>query len=317
MARSAHRTYSRRHFGQIALAGLPASLVLGSGGASALAAAESRVNGVRIGVQSYSFRTLGLDEAIAAMKNVGLGEVELFSGHVEPRPPRPPAAAGGAPPAQGPRSDPAAREAQRTWRLTTPLDHFTAIKGKFEAAGIKIQSYNLSFNDSFTDDEIDRGFQMAKALGADFITASATVSAAKRVAPFADKHQFVVAMHNHSNLKDPNEFATAESFATAMSYSKFIKVNLDIGHFVAANFDPIAYIQANHARITNLHLKDRKKDQGDNVPWGQGDTPIKEVLRLLKQNKYDIPANIEYEYKGEDAVAEVRKCFEYCRTSLT
>ena len=80
MARSAHRTYSRRHFGQIALAGLPASIVLGSRGASALAAAESRVNGVRIGVQSYSFRTLWLDEAIAAMKNVGLGEVRALLG---------------------------------------------------------------------------------------------------------------------------------------------------------------------------------------------------------------------------------------------
>jgi hypothetical protein len=40
------------------------------------------------------------------------------------------------------------------------------------------------------------------------------------------------------------------------------------------------------------------------------------VLQLLKQKKYDIPANIEYEYKGEDTVAEVRKCFEYCRAAL-
>jgi sugar phosphate isomerase/epimerase len=308
--------YTRREFGRIALAGVPlaggtlsmAPLSMGIGGI------DAKVNGVRIGVQSYSFRALSLDEALKAMADIGIGECELFSGHVEPRGPF--SFAPGAP-----RPDPAAvkawREELRKWRLSTPMDHFTAVAKKFQAAGVKLQSYNLSFNDSFTDEEIDRGFEQAKALGAGFITASATVSAAKRVAPFADKHKLIVAMHNHSNLKDPNEFATPESFATAMSYSKQIRVNLDIGHFTAANFDALAYIEQHHQHITNLHLKDRKKDQGDNVPWGEGDTPIKQVLQLLRTKKYDIPANIEYEYRGADTLAEVRKCFEYCKTALT
>jgi sugar phosphate isomerase/epimerase len=47
-----------------------------------------------------------------------------------------------------------------------------------------------------------------------------------------------------------------------------------------------------------IHIKDRKKNQGDNMPLGQGDTPIKEVLQLLKTNRWNIPANIEYEYGG-------------------
>ncbi len=176
---------------------------------------------------------------------------------------------------------------------------------------MKLQAFNLSFNESFTDEEIDRGFQIAKALGAGFITASSTVKASEKVAPFADKHKMFVAMHNHSNVKDPNEFATPESFAAALKFSKFFRINLDIGHFVAANYDPIAFINEHHAKITNLHLKDRKKDQGANVPWGEGDTPIKEVLQLLRTKKYDIPANIEYEYKGADTIAEVKKCFDY------
>jgi sugar phosphate isomerase/epimerase len=305
--------YSRREFGKLALAGVPAALVLARAG---LSAADSKINGVRIGAQSYSFREMSLDDAIKAYQEIGIGECELFSGHIEPRPPRP----AGPPPAPGtprPAPDPAIRENLRKFRLETPLDHFTAIKKKFDAAGVKLQAYNLSFNESFTDEEIDRGFLIAKALGAGFITASATVSAAKKVAPFADKHKMVVAMHNHSNVKDPNEFATPESFATALAYSKYFKINLDIGHFVAANYDPIAYINEHHAKITNLHLKDRKKDQGANVVWGEGDTPIKAVLQLLRTKKYDIPANIEYEYKGENTIAEVKKCFEYCKVSLT
>ena len=70
--------YTRREFGKLTLAGLPLSM--------ALAPINSRVDGVRIGVQSYSFRTLSLDFAIKAMADIGIGECELFSGHVEPRP---------------------------------------------------------------------------------------------------------------------------------------------------------------------------------------------------------------------------------------
>ncbi len=295
--------YSRRDFGKLALAGLPLSM--------ALAEINSKINGVRIGVQSYSFRTLSLDDCIKAMTEIGIGECELFSGHVEPRPPGP--AGGGRP---DPAARAAAREESRKWRLTTPLDHFKAIRKKFDTAGIKLQAYNLSFREDFTDEEIDRGFQMAQALGVKIITASSTVNAARRVAPFADKYKITVGMHGHSNLKDPNEFAKPESFTQAMAMSKYIGVNLDIGHFFAAGFDPVEYLQANHSRITNLHIKDRKKDDGPNTPWGEGDTPIKQVLQLLKQKKWDIPANIEYEYKGDDTVAEVRKCFQYCKDAL-
>jgi sugar phosphate isomerase/epimerase len=126
----------------------------------------------------------------------------------------------------------------------------------------------------------------------------------------------MIGYHGHSNTNDPEEFAKPESFATAMSFSKYHGVNLDIGHFTAANYDAVAYINEHHDRITNLHLKDRKKNQGANLPWGQGETPIKEVLRLLRQKKWDIPANIEYEYQGQDAVAEVAKCYQFCKDAL-
>ncbi len=284
--------YSRRDFGRLTLASLPL--------ARAIAKLDSRVDGVLIGVQSYSFRDRPLDAAIKAIAEVGLSECELWQGHVEPEE----------------KDGAAAREAIRKWRLSTPLEDFHAIRQKFDRAGIELYAYNYSFRDDFTDDEIARGFDMTKALGAKVITASATVSVAKRVAPFAEKNRMVVGMHGHSNIKDPNEFAKPESFAAAMKMSKYLGVNLDIGHFFAAGFDPVAYIEEHHQRIVTLHIKDRKKNDGDNMPFGQGDTPIKQVLQLLKRKKYSIPANIEYEYEGKDTVAEVRKCYEYCRQAL-
>jgi sugar phosphate isomerase/epimerase len=149
------------------------------------------------------------------------------------------------------------------------------------------------------------------------MTTSTTMDVAKRLAPLADKHKLLVGLHGHSNIDDPNEFATPESFAAAMKMSKYFKVNLDIGHFRAANYDPLAYIREHHADITNLHLKDRKKNQGDNMPWGQGDTPIREVLQLLKRERWPIPADIEYEYRGTGtSPEEVKKCYEYAKQAL-
>jgi sugar phosphate isomerase/epimerase len=100
--------------------------------------------------------------------------------------------------------------------------------------------------------------------------------------------------------------------------SPYFYVNLDIGHFVAAGGDPVSYLEEHHTRITNLHIKDRKKDHGANMPFGQGDTPIKAVLLLLKDKKWPIAANIEYEYgkEGMDTVAEVKKCLQYCKETL-
>ena len=279
---------SRRDFHRLALAGAPLSL--------AIAKPNSKIAGVQIGVQSYSFRDRPLDGAISGMVEVGLSECELWQGHIEPQ---------GVP-----------REDLRKWRTTVSMSVFKGVRKKFDAAGISLYAYNYSFKDDFSDAEMARGFEMAKALGVSRLTASATVPVAKRVDSFASKAKVVVGMHNHSNMT-PGEFATPKSFTDAMAgNSKYIAINLDIGHFTAANFDAVDFLKQHHEHIVTLHIKDRKKNQGANMPLGEGDTPIKEVLKLVKENRYSIPCNIEYEYKGADTVAEVKKCFEYCKNAL-
>lgn len=267
----------------------------------ASAAIQSKINGVMIGVQSYSFRDRSLDQALMAMQEIGLGYCELWSGHVEP-------SAG-----PGRRMN---RQELRMWRKTVSLDHFKEVAAKFAKAGVTLYAYNYSFRDDFDDEEIARGFEFAKALGVRYLTASANVATARRIDPHAQKARVRVGMHNHSRI-DPNEFATPESFAEAMrGRSKYIAINLDIGHFTAAGYDPVSFIEQHHGDILTLHIKDRKKDQGPNVPFGEGDTKIREVLQLLKRKRYPIPAMIEYEYKGAETVSEVKKCFEFCKAAL-
>lgn len=293
--------YSRRDLGRMAL-GAAGGLVL-SGSLESLSAAKpnSKIKGVQIGIQSYSLRDRSLDDALAGIVECGINSCELWSGHVEPRPKT---------------KGKEGREETRKWRTTVSLDEFKKVREKFQKAGVRIYAYNYSFRDDFTDEEIERGFQMAQALGVKGITASSNVTTAKRVDPFAQKYKIPVGMHNHSNIR-PNEFATPDDFAAAMKgASGYIRINLDIGHFTAAGFDPVAFLQEHHAHIVTLHIKDRKKNQGENTEWGKGETPIKEVLQVLRKHKYPIPANIEYEYKGSDSVAEVKKCVAYCKQAL-
>lgn len=282
---------TRRQFAELAV-------VAATAASAAHGKINSKVNGVMLGAQSYSFRDRPLDEAIAAMKQIGIGYTELWQGHIEPKRGTPP-------------------EELKKWR-TSPqaLTDMGVVKKKFADAGIQIYALNYSFRKNHTDEEVAHGMKMARALGTKFITASSTVDQAKRLNDIAGKNGVVVAMHNHDNLKDPNEYATPDSFAKAMNGNPNIRINLDIGHFTAANFDPIAYLNEHHDHIVTLHIKDRKKDHGANVVFGEGDTPIKPVLQLLKTKKWKIPAMVEYEYKGTETVAEVKKCFEYMKQAL-
>ena len=271
---------TRRAFGKLA--------------AAAFVKINSRIDGVVIGAQTYSFRDRPLDACIAGMKEVGLGEAELYNGHIEPK----------------------GAAALKAFRDHPPLDQMREVRRKFDRAGIALYALNYSFREEWTDHELASGFEIAKAMGLKYITASSNVSTAKRLDPLAQKYKITVAFHNHSNMA-ANEFARPTDFEEAMrGKSKYMAINLDIGHFTAAGFDPLSFLEQHHERIVTIHLKDRKKNQGPNVPWGEGDTNIKGVLHLLKTKRYAIPANIEYEYKGGDTIEEMKKCFAYCKTAL-
>ncbi len=318
---------SRRDFGKLTLAGLPASWVLAQVPLSALATIDSRIRGVQIGAITYSFRSIPDAAAIIkAYQTIGIGEMELMSNHAEALAGAPSGGAGrggrgrGAPPTpeeQAARD--AAAKALHEWRMSASAATFAPVRKSIEDAGIDLRllCYNMNVRNT-KDDEIEYAFTLAKWLGVKAISTSTQVSMAKRLAPFADKHKMLVGFHGHANTTDPDEVAKPESITAVMAASKYLGANLDIGHYTEAGYDPVAFIEQHHARITNLHLKDKKKatNGGGNTPWGQGDTPIKDVLKLLQKNKWNLPANIEFEYEG-DPLVEVPKCVQYCKDALS
>jgi len=288
---------------------------------------NSKFDGVQIGAITYSFNRIASEpEAIVkAFVEVGLGEAELMSNHCEALAGAPGAAGGGQGRGRGPMTpeQQAARQARqeqtRQWRASTGAGTWKAVRKKFNDAGIDVALLCYNMNDNMKDEDIEYGFAMAQGLGVKAISTSTTLTMAKRIAGIADNHKMLVGYHGHDATNDPNQTATLESYATLMAYGKYNGVNLDIGHFTAANYDAVAFIKEHHAKITNLHVKDMKKDHGTYTPFGEGDTPIKGVLQLLKKEKYGFPANLELEYRIPDdstLLAEMKKCLAYCKDCL-
>jgi sugar phosphate isomerase/epimerase len=320
-------SYTRRDIGKMALATVAVPSLLPSRPA-ALQLGNARINGVLVGSQTYSFRAMQADpkSIIAAFKTIGLFEAELMSGHAEglagiPALPNFGRGAGGRGNPLTPEQQAemkTAQDSQNKWRMSTSAATWAAVRKMWNDAGVDVRYLTYNMGANVTDEMIEYGMQMAKGLGVRAITTSTTVSMAPRIAPFADKHNMIVAVHGHADIKNPNQISTEETFLKCFESSKNIWANLDIGHYTAAGLNPVDFLQKHHGRITNLHVKDRKNlaNGQANVPFGQGDTPIKEVLQLLKKNKWDIAANIEFEYEPNEPLVEMPKCLEYIRQAL-
>jgi sugar phosphate isomerase/epimerase len=258
------------------------------------------------------------DMIIESLLTIGAANIEL-SANLYGAPAVTGGAVGGQAPATVSPEYAQSREALRQWRLTTPLDRFREVRRKFEAAGLNLFSHVVTIADDFTDAEIDAVFKQMQALGVPiFCTNQTRVGMGPRIKPFADKYNIRPAFHTHALVEDPNEVASPASLQKLLDMSPRFMVNLDIGHFTAGNQDAIAYLRAHHDRITHLHVKDRKRNNGPSVMWGRGDTPIAECLRAIRDNKWPIYCIIERDNRDEtgSAIELTKKYLDYMKQVL-
>ncbi len=298
--------------------------------------------GVTIGVQTYSFRTQEDESPLAILeyiKETGIKHVELMGNHAEPF--------AGAP--ASPMDDPAKRaimikqwrqqelteeEAELAvllreemaqfnadmaqWRSEVDYSKFEELRDLYAANGISIYAFKPSvFGKNNTDDDIRYGMRAAKALGANHVTVEHPEDDehTARLGKIAEEEGILMAYHGHMQQ-------TPTLWDTALAQSSGNSMNLDFGHYIAAeNENPLQIIKDKHASIASMHLKDRQKKSngGGNLMWGTGDTPIAEVVTLIRDNGYTFPITVELEYKipeGSDAVQEVKRSYEYIKNIL-
>ena len=288
--------------------------------AAAGAKPNSNVRGVQIGLNvPYSFQNPAMsgDEILANCVQLGLSGVELRTQPVEAFLGAPANLVGAkAKVAVAGAAESNARQL-REWRATAPVARAKEFRKRYEDAGVKIEIVKVDGIFRMSDAELDYVFPLAKALGARAISTEISKNDEdhRRVGSFADKHQLMVGLHGHATT-------TPEHWEKAFALAKFNGANVDIGHFVAGNDSSVVeLIKRHHARITHVHVKDRKSkaNGGANMPFGQGDTPIAEVLRLIRDNRWPIQATLEIEYKtpeGSTRMAEIARSIKFCRDAL-
>ena len=308
--------YTRREMGKLALSALPAAVLL-----QKAARPDSKFAGVQIGLNvPYSFGSNALsgDETLERCLQLGISAVELRSQPVESFLGLPADLAKAAAPVRNasPEQD-AARKAAlgelRTWRIAAPVEKAKGFRKQYEDAGVRIEVVKFDGIYAREDDELDYCFELAKALGARAISCEISVKDTKRLGTFADKHRLMVGYHGHAET-------TPADWETAFSYARHNGANVDIGHFVAGHdTSPIPFLQKHHERITHIHVKDRKRNEGPNTPFGEGDTPITDVLLAIRDNRWPMQATIEFEYPvppGSDRMKEIARCVQYCKDAL-
>jgi sugar phosphate isomerase/epimerase len=322
--------YTRRDFGRLALASLPAAGLLGRPAAAWARQAKpnSTWGGVPFGIFApYRFGPEASDlvPALQALVRFGVSHSEVNSAMIEKHLGAPQAAAAGrgGRAAQTPEQQAAARshaESLSAWRASVPMSRFAEVRTMFDGAGVAIYAYRLTLRADMPDAEYDYTFNAAKALGASQITMEQPSDRAlsQRIGDAAARHQVNVGYHLHTT-------ASITAWDEVMAQSPRNGIQLDIGHFVGGrSASPVPLIERHHARIFSMHLKDKtngNRPTGGNVnqPWGQGDTPIREVLQLLKKNQWAIPVGIEFEYpvpEGSTWEKEIARCVQYGKDAL-
>jgi sugar phosphate isomerase/epimerase len=307
-------SHTRRDFTKLALGALPGIGLLTNarrlGAAEATTKPDSKVAGVLIGLNvPYSFANAMMsgDDILKNCVQLGVSGVELRTQPVE--------AFLGIPAFDPTKTKPENTEQLREWRKSVSVDRAKEFRANYETAGVLIEIVKVDGIFKMSDDEIDYAFALAKTLGGRAISTeiSHTEAELKRLGQFADKHQLMVGYHGHATTKPAD-------WEKAFALAKFNGANVDLGHFVAGNnTSPVPFLKQYHDRVTHVHLKDRKFNNGPNTPFGEGDTPIAEVLRLIRDNKWNMQATIEFEYKvpaGSDRMTELARTIKFCRDAL-
>ncbi len=311
---------NRRDFGRLALAStaIPAALF----GAKP----DSGIGGVQIGTITYSYRAEPdgaankADTLLKMIVDSGISAIELMPPAAETFAGAPLPTGGGR--GRGPMTpeQEAAAAKLKEWRLSAPMAKFREFRKLYNDAGVQIYCHKLTPSANMSDAEFDYFFEVGKALGAKQLSVELPAQASplsQRLGDTALKHGMVVAYHAH-------EQANEGAWDAVLAQSKGNAVNLDCGHYYAGTGkSPVPAIIKYADRIGSLHLKDRTPTtpggRGANLPWGQGSTPIQDILQTMRKNKYKFPASIELEYEipaGSNSVLEVKKCLEYCRKVL-
>ena len=268
---------SRRSFLKLAAAAVAGASVGRSALPAFADAGSDPFGGLVPGLQSYSFRKLSLDNALAEAQKLGIKEVEIFPNHIAGLSPK-------------------------------------QVTEKLAAHEIKCVSYGVV---PFTADadKNRKLFELAKSLGCENISCDPTPDAFDNLDKLTEEFGITAAIHPHGPKHRWGKIDTI--WEAVKDHSPKIGLCADTGHLIRAGERPMRALEVFKDRLFALHVKDFKKvgeEKWEDVPAGEGSLNVDGVVKFLLDQKFTGALLVEYE--GKDEVASVGKSLDRVKQAV-
>jgi sugar phosphate isomerase/epimerase len=248
---------------------------------------SSFIGGLQIGCMTWSFRNVGLPEALQRIEEIGFSSAELWNGHLDP--------------------------------LKAGDGELTDWKTRFDRAGVKLTSYFVDLRKDSSDAQISQCFRAGRTLGVNILSGNFSKALLPRLDRACKEHKMYVGLHNEVyQPPHPGEIGRAQDYIEVFQQtSPWVGATLDVGHLYAAGDDPVAFIREQFRRIVSIHLKDEAGGaHTTDYPFGKGPTPLTPILHTLQKLHFRHSANIEWGVENVDPVKGVADALAYVRQAL-
>jgi len=249
----------------------------------------SGFGGFTVGVQSYTFRKFPLEQALKRTQELGLKYAEFYNAHVP---------------------------------LNASSEKLDAVKklcGEYGVTPIAFGVESFSKN----HDANKKKFEFGKALGIKHLSADPDPDSFDSLDKLVDEYKISIAIHPHGPSGGKlHRWYSAEVILNAVKdHHPLIGTCLDTGHLIraaqlGAKLDPAAEVRTMGARNFGMHLKDHDNARKTDVVFGKGALDVPEVLKALREVKFNGYIAIEYEANENNPSADVKECVAILKESI-
>ncbi len=245
--------------------------------------------GWKLAIQSYTFHKFTLIEAMDKTAELGVKYMEVYPGHK----------LGG-------------KWGDKVFGYDLDAQTQKEIKQLAADRGIQIVAMGVFVPNESS--EWEKAFSFAKSMGMEMITSEPPLKDWDLVEKLADKYNIIISVHNHPS---PSTYSTPTALLDAIAKrSHRLGSCADVGHWNRDNLDHLDCLRQLNGRITSFHFKDieaKRADGGErhDVIWGTGVLDVKQILQIMKEQKFKGYLSIEYEYNWDNSVPDIRQCIDY------
>jgi sugar phosphate isomerase/epimerase len=254
-------------------------------------AKQDPFGGFTVGVQSYSFRQFKLDRALQMTRELGLRYIEFYNRHVP---------------------------------LNSTPEQINAVLRLCRDNQITPIAFGV---EGFTKDHDAnrRKFEFARALGVRYLSADPTPDSFDSLDRLVADFNIGIAIHPHGPVgMQLHRWYSAEVIMKAVrDRHRLIGSCLDTGHLIRAaqapfneRLDVPQQIRHMANRNFGLHLKDHDNKNRRDVVFGRGALNVLEVLRALREVRFQGYISIEYEANPDNPTPDIRACLDVFRGAV-